>query len=161
MTATEANHQMLAGYPVVIEIPVLWGELDAYGHVNNTVYFKYFESVRMVYLERCGVLEWYERERIGIILHSTECRFRSALHHPDSVLVGARTIQMEVDRFVMAYTVVSRSADRVAAEGRATLVWFDYNSRSKTSLPEPVRTSISALESGDLPSSTDLDPDTL
>jgi acyl-CoA thioester hydrolase len=153
MTATQADHELLAGYPVVIEIPVLWGELDAYGHVNNTVYFKYFESVRMAYLEQCGALDSYERERHGIILYSTECRFRSALHHPDSVLVGARTVQIESDRFVMAYSVVSRSADCIAAEGRATLVWFDYNSRTKISLPESVRQAINALESGDIQTS--------
>jgi len=146
MTGSRIDHHLLAGYPVAIEIPVLWGELDAYGHVNNTVYFKYFESVRMEYLERCGILESYERDRHGIILRSAECRFRSALHHPDSVLVGARTVRMEADRFVMAYSVVSRSADQVAAEGRATLVWFDYNARAKLSLPESIRDSIRQLE---------------
>jgi acyl-CoA thioester hydrolase len=154
MTDTQADHQILQGYPVVIEIPVLWGELDAYGHVNNTVYFKYFESARMAYLERCAVLELYERERNGIILYATDCRFRAALHHPDSVLVGARTVQVESDRFVMAYAVLSRSANRIAAEGRATLVWFDYNARNKIPLPEPVRMAIYALENGDIPNHT-------
>ena len=119
MTITSEKHHQLAAYPVVIEIPVLWGELDAYGHVNNTVYFRYFESARMAYLERCGVLESYERERNGIILYSTECRFRSALHHPDTVLVGARTVQIEDDRFVMGYGAASISQDRVVAEGSA------------------------------------------
>jgi acyl-CoA thioester hydrolase len=146
MAAGLPNHRLLEGFPVVIEIPVLWGELDAYGHVNNTVYFRYFESARMAYLERCGVLESYDRDRTGIILYSTECRFKSALHHPDSVLVGARTIQIEGDRFVMGYGVVSRSADRVAAEGHATLVWFDYNRRTKMPLPEFVRNTIGELE---------------
>jgi len=134
------------GYPVAIAIPVQWGELDAYGHVNNTVLFRYFESARMAYLDRCGFSDMYERERIGPILHSTECRFRSALYHPDSLLVGARTLQMERDRFVMGYAVVSQSQDRIAADGRGTLVAFDYNTRTKVNLPESVRTAIEALE---------------
>ncbi len=140
------NNKVLPGYPVAIEIPVQWGEVDAYGHVNNTVFFRYFESARMAYLESCGVLESYKRDRVGIILHSTECRFRSALHHPDSVLVGARTIQIESDRFVMAYSAVSLTHELIAAEGRAILVWFDYNSRTKVPLPDSVRTSIEQLE---------------
>ena len=146
MTISPEKHHLLSTYPVVIEIPVLWGELDAYGHVNNTVYFRYFESARMAYLERCGVLESYERDRTGIILYSTECRFRSALHHPDIVLIGARTVQIEDDRFVMGYGAASVAQDRVVAEGRATLVWFDYNTRAKISLPQNVREAIEALE---------------
>lgn len=148
MTGATFDHHLLAAYPVAIEIPVLWGELDAYGHVNNTVYFKYFESARMAYLDTCGVLESYERDRIGIILYSTECRYRSALHHPDSVVVGARTLQIDGDRFVMGYAVVSRTQNRVVAEGRGTLVWFDYNTRKKMPLPENVRSAIETLESG-------------
>jgi len=146
MTVVPPGHHLLAGYPVAIEIPVQWGELDAYGHVNNTVLFRYFESARMAYLDHCGFSDMYERARIGPILHSTECRFRCALYHPDLVLVGARTLQIERDRFVMGYAVVSKSQDRIAADGRGTLVAFDYNTRTKVNLPESVRTAIEALE---------------
>ena len=55
-------HDLLAGYPVVIEIPVAWGEMDAFQHVNNIVYFRYFESGRIAYFERAG---WTTRERTG------------------------------------------------------------------------------------------------
>ena len=146
MTVIPVNHHLLAGYPVAIEIPVQWGELDAYGHVNNTVLFRYFESARMAYLDRCGFSELYDRDKIGPILHSTECRFRHALYHPDTVCVGARTLQIERDRFVMGYGVVSTSQDKLAADGRGTLVSFDYNTRTKVPLPESVRIAIEALE---------------
>jgi acyl-CoA thioester hydrolase len=146
MTDIQPGHHLLAWYPIAIELPVQWGELDAYGHVNNTVLFRYFESARMAYLDRCGFSELYDRERIGPILHSTECRFRCALYHPDSVLVGARTLQIDRDRFIMAYAVVSLTQDRIAADGRGTLVSFDYNTRTKTPLPDSVRTAIEALE---------------
>ncbi|MCB0148997.1 MAG: acyl-CoA thioesterase, partial [Caldilineaceae bacterium] len=49
-------HDLLAGYPVVIEIPVAWGEMDAFQHVNNIVYFRYFESGRIAYFERAGMM---------------------------------------------------------------------------------------------------------
>ena len=123
-----------------------WGEVDAYGHVNNTVFFRYFESARMEYLDRCGCSELYDRARVGVILYSTECRFRSALHYPDTVLVGARTLQIESHRFAMGYAVVSRSQDTLVAEGRGVLVWFDYKIREKVPLPDSVRESIAELE---------------
>lgn len=50
-------HQSLEGFPVVIELPVVWGEMDAFAHVNNVVYFRYFESARIAYLERINCLE--------------------------------------------------------------------------------------------------------
>jgi acyl-CoA thioester hydrolase len=61
--------------------------MDAYGHVNNTVQFRYFESARVEYLAKCGFLRSWEEDRIGAILHSTGCCFRRPLFHPD---YGAR-----------------------------------------------------------------------
>lgn len=72
-------HPELAGFPVVVTLPVQWGEMDAYGHVNNTVFFRYFETARIAYLERCGFTRTWETARVGAILHSTHCRFRQAL----------------------------------------------------------------------------------
>ena len=61
-------------YPVHLEIPVAWGDMDAFGHVNNTVYFRWFESGRMALFERIGIGS--ERpERVGPILASTSCEF--------------------------------------------------------------------------------------
>ena len=54
--------EIFRGFPIVIELPVQWGEMDAYGHVNNTVLFRYFESARMAYFERCGFIATYERD---------------------------------------------------------------------------------------------------
>lgn len=140
--------EILQPFPVIIPIPVQWGEMDAYGHVNNTVLFRYFESARIVYLERCGFLESYDVNKIGAILHSTECRFRQPLRHPDEVLVGARAIRVEHDRFTMSYLVFSLETGHVAADGQGIVVSFDYERRSKVPLPPSVREGIAALEEG-------------
>src|SRR5688572_13971349 len=117
---------LLPGFPVVVEIPVQWGEMDAYGHVNNTVLFRYFESARIAYLERCGFIDSYDRDKIGAILHSTGCRFRHALFYPDTVLIGARAVEVGEDRLTMAYCVVSTAQRDVVAEGTGVVVAFDY-----------------------------------
>ncbi|MCK5412582.1 MAG: acyl-CoA thioesterase, partial [Gemmatimonadetes bacterium] len=76
--------EALAGWPVVLRIPIQWGEMDAYGHVNNTVLFRYFESARVEYLVRCGFARSWEEDRVGAILHSTGCRFRRPIFYPDT-----------------------------------------------------------------------------
>ena len=144
MSEEAARH--VEGFPATVRIPVQWGDMDAYGHVNNTVYFRYFESARIEYLELCGMIESYESRGIGAILHSTSCRFRRALAFPDEVLVGGRTDRLEEDRFVMAYRVVSLGHAAVVAEGEGVVVSFDYGEGEKTPLPEEVRRRIERLE---------------
>jgi acyl-CoA thioester hydrolase len=133
------SHPLLAGFPVVIRSLVHWGEMDAYGHVNNTVFFRYFETARMAFLGRCGFLASYEHDRIGAILHSTDCRFRRPVFHPDEVLIGARALDVSGDRFTMAYRVVSLAQQETVAEGEAVIVAYDYGAGRKTALPEDVR----------------------
>lgn len=139
-------HDELEGFPVVVRIPVQWGEMDAYDHVNNTVFFRYFESARVRYLERCGFVESRERQGVGAILHSTDCRFLRPLVYPDTVLVGARAAEVSEDRFEMEYRIVSLDQDAVAAHGRGLVVSFDYGAGEKAPLPEAVRRGIDRLE---------------
>ena len=146
MTTDAPQHPLLAGYPIRIRIPVQWGDMDAYGHANNTVFFRYFESARVAFLERCGFLRSYERERIGAILHSTSCRFRLPLFYPDSVLVGGRATEVATDRFTMGYVVVSETAGRVAGEGMGVIVSYDYERGKKCQIPVDVRGMIDRLE---------------
>ncbi len=140
------SHKSLAQFPVVIDLPVQWGEMDAYGHLNNTVLFRFFESARIALLERCHFLKAYDELQIGPILHSTACRFRRPLYYPDTVQVGARVSRIDDDRFDMEYLVFSTAQDAVAAEGTATVVSFDYGKRVKTSLPEMVLSGLAELD---------------
>ncbi len=144
-TATTDN-PLLAQYPVIVRLPVHWGEMDAYGHVNNAVFFRYFETARIAYFERCGFLASYDQEKVGAILHSTSCRFRRALYYPDTVLVGVRVSNVESDRFTMEYRLVSETQGAVAAEGSGVVVSFDYEANQKAPLPERVRGLIAKLE---------------
>jgi len=140
-------HDLLAGFPVVLELPVQWGEMDAYGHVNNTVFFRYFETARMAFLQRCGFVESHERDKVGAILHSTSARFRQPLFFPDTVQVGASATEVKEDRFTMTYTVVSLTRNIVIAEGSGVIVSFDYAAGKKTGLPTRVRAAITSIQS--------------
>lgn len=137
---------ILAGYSVVLEASVAWGEMDAFQHVNNIVYFRYFESARIAYLEKIGYLEFMEKTGQGPILASTQCKFKIPLAYPDKVTICARTSKIETDRFVMDYCVVSHKHKKVAAEGQGLIVSFDYKAAKKTPIPAEIRQRILDLQ---------------
>src|SRR5512135_78545 len=101
------ENSLLEGYPVIVEIPVAWGEMDSFQHVNNVVYFRYFESARIAYSEKIRLIENKDRTGIGPILASTSCRYKLPLTYPDIVSVGAKVTGIEEDRFTLSYVVVS------------------------------------------------------
>jgi acyl-CoA thioester hydrolase len=141
-----ADRTLLAGYPVVVEVPVVWGEMDSYRHVNNVVYFRYFENARLEYFRR---LNWFEYEKetgIGPILASTQARFRKPLTYPDTVSSAVRVSSLADDRFTMDYLVVSHRLNAVATEGQGIIVAYHYREGRKVSLTDELRRRIAELE---------------
>ncbi|MGH7500760.1 MAG: acyl-CoA thioesterase [Longimicrobiales bacterium] len=137
---------VLAGFAVTLEVPVAWGEMDAFAHVNNIVYFRWFETARIAYLDRIGFRGGDLHGGIGPILASTHCKFRRPLAYPDSVRVGARASDVGHDRFTMEYRIVSIAHEAIAAEGGGVVVAFDYTRGVKADLPGAVRSAIARLE---------------
>jgi acyl-CoA thioester hydrolase len=140
---------LLDGFTVTIDVPVAWGEMDAFGHVNNIFYFRYFESARIAYLHAIGLTGSEQRDdgrRVGPILHSTHCRFRLPLQFPDTVRVGGRAADVADDRFTMEYRIVSTAMNAIAAEGGGVIVAYDYERATKAALPPSVRARIRELD---------------
>lgn len=138
------------GYPVMIEIPVAWGEMDSFQHVNNIVYFRYFESARILYSQKIGLHNLKDETGIGPILGSTSCRYKLPLTYPDKVTVGAKTVSIEEDRFTMQYVVVSHRHQKIAAVGEGVVVMYDYRIGKKTAIPEMIRQRIQEMEGNTL-----------
>jgi acyl-CoA thioester hydrolase len=128
---------------VVIEFPIAWGDMDAFGHVNNTVFFRLFESARMAYLGKIGFRG--DEGDAGPILHSTHCRFRRAIVYPDTVRVSARVVEVGADRFTMEYQI-ERGDGEVAAVGGGVVVAYDYAAAAKIPIPDSVRAAIRGLD---------------
>ena len=70
------SDQLLVDYPIVVEISVAWGDMDAFQHVNNTAYFRYFENARIVYFDKIGIIDMLRQTGIGPILGSTSCTYK-------------------------------------------------------------------------------------
>ena len=137
---------LIAHCPVIVEIPVAWGEMDAFQHVNNIVYFRYFETARIAYFQRLDLMGLMEQTGIGPILGSVQCQFKIPLIYPDTVSVGTRISKIGADRFTMEYLVASHKHQKIAAQGEGVIVSFNYHENRKTPLPDVWRERIAALE---------------
>ena len=140
--------ELLAAYPVVVDLPVVWGDMDAFNHVNNIIYFRYFESARITYFERSGMMEAMEETGVGPILASIQCRYKVALTYPDRIKVGARVVELSEDRCKMVTAVASERLGCIAAEGEGVIVSFDYRKQTKAPFPANVVDHIRGLERG-------------
>jgi acyl-CoA thioester hydrolase len=135
--------RLLHSYPVVIESDVAWGDMDAFNHVNNTVYFRWFENARIAYFRKLGFIG---NKSVGPLLGSTSCRMRVPLAFPDRVAIGARIREAREDRFTMEYAVVSQTHNKVATEGEAVVFSYDHLANRRAPLPAGVRQGMETIE---------------
>lgn len=140
-------HPALADYPVVVTLPVLWGDMDSLGHVNNTIYFRWFESGRIAYFERVQLWGGEPGMTVGPILAAATCDFRRQLSFPDTVRVGSRVSRLGTSSAVIQHLIVGERDQMVAAEGSSTIVLFDYAAAKSTPIPESLRSRIATLQS--------------
>jgi acyl-CoA thioester hydrolase len=137
---------LLASYPVIVRQPVVWGDMDAYQHVNNVVYFRYFENARLEYFRQLGWLEYEKETEIGPILAATQARFRRPLTYPDNIAIAARAVDLGEDRFTLEHIIVSEAQAAVATEGTGLVVIYHYGQKHKTAMPAELRRRIGEME---------------
>src|SRR5689334_21218335 len=113
--------------------------MDAMGHVNNTVYFRYFETARIRCFAELGLGAIESSGGVGPILHSASCRFRIPLTYPDTVTVGARIGEIGEDRFEMPYRAVRHHHGAVAAEGESLIVTFSYETGTNAPVSDALK----------------------
>jgi len=117
--------------------------MDAFQHVNNTIYFRYFESVRIAYLEK---IDFMSHTEIGPILASIQCKFRAPVTYPDTLSAGVKVTEVKEDQFTMYYRIISRAMKRVVVEGQGVIVSYDYAEGKKTTLPPEIKDRIQEME---------------
>ncbi len=132
-------------YPIVLTQDVIWGDMDAFEHVNNTVFFRYFEDARWEFFNKIGVNEYKAQHNIGPILAATHCNFKLPLTFPDRVHIGAGYTITSPKKINMEYVVYSEELDGIAAEGEGLLVYYDYNQGRGCDIPEEILNSLKNL----------------
>lgn len=138
----------LGSFPVKLEHRVAWGELDAFGHVNNANYLRWFESARIAYFERVAVSIGAGDSSPWVpILGRASIDFRKPVSYPDTVTLEASVTKFGNTSFTMAYRAVS-AALGLAAEGEAIVVLLD-GAGQKVVLPDAFKRAVEVLEGQD------------
>ena len=132
-------------YPIRLEIPVAWREMDAFGHVNNVVFFRYFESARIEYFRLLNGDD-IGKGAIVPILANTECNFLRPVHFPDRLIAEARISRVGNSSFTMEYRLTSTEQDTLVAEGKAVVVNVDPQTGKSAPLSEEVKKKIEEFE---------------
>jgi acyl-CoA thioester hydrolase len=146
MNASQAQSDPLAAFPIVISLPVQWGDQDSMGHVNNVVFFRWCESARIEYFGRVGMPGRRAGGQGEFILASIRCDFRRQVNFPDTVRIGARISRIGRSSMTMDHVVVSQAQQAVVAEAESTMVSFDYGSGTSQPVPAEARAAIAKLE---------------
>lgn len=135
----------LGSFPVKLEHRVAWGEMDAFGHVNNANYLRWFESARIAYFEKIAMAVGAKDSSPWVpILGRATIDFRKPVTYPDTVTLEATVTKFGNTSFTMAYRAVSPSLG-LAAEGEAIVVVIDGTGK-KRPLPEELKRAIEQLE---------------
>ena len=138
----------LADYPVRLDLPVQWADMDAAAHVNNLTYLRWAESARIEYFARMGMDLDFQTAKEGTILGWQECKYIFPMTFPDTAQLGIRVLETATHHFLAETAVFSQRHDRLAALSRQKLVAYDYPSQQKIELPALWRTAIRRIQSG-------------
>lgn len=139
-----------ADYRHFLAVPTRWGDNDAYGHVNNVVYYAFFDTAVNQHLITAGVLDVARSPVIGLVIE-THCNYFSSLAFPQAVEAGLRVAH--VGRSSVRYEVGLFGAGEplTAAAGHFVHVYVDRQSRRPAALPEALLRALEPLKKAPAP----------
>ena len=126
-----------------LRMDLRWGDMDAMGHVNNTVYFRFMEQVRVDWLNSLG-LDWGGAGGVPVIVNAW-CGFLREMRAPGRVLVRLYAARPGRSSFETRCTIFHSDAPELpCAHGGAKVVWIDASARRSAALPPALRLAIPA-----------------
>lgn len=134
-----------ADYAVFRRIETRWMDNDVYGHINNVVYYSFFDTAVNAYLIEQGVLDIHEGATIGLVVETT-CRYFAPLAFPQNVEAGVRVAKVGASSVSYEIGLFAEGADAPAAEGRFVHVYVDRATRRPAPLPPAFRAVVEALQ---------------
>ena len=130
-----------ADYPVLRDIPTRWSDNDVYGHVNNVVYYSWFDTAVNAWLIENGVLDptgAKSGDAVGLVVE-TRCTYHEALSFPETVTAGLRVARIGNSSVTYDLAIFGEGRDEAAAEGSFTHVYVDAETRRPVRVPEAMR----------------------
>lgn len=133
-----------SGFSHFASISTRWMDNDIYGHVNNVVYYSFFDSAVNQFLINQGVLDIHQGATIGLVVHS-ECDYFSPLSFPGNIEVGLRVLSIGSSSVSYEIGLFEVGLDVAAACGRFVHVYVDRKTRSPKPLTDAMRAAVSQL----------------
>jgi acyl-CoA thioester hydrolase len=121
-----------------------WEDNDVYGHVNNVVYYSFFDTAVNRYLIHAGVLDIEKGAVIGLVIE-TQCRYHEPLSFPDRLDVGIRVARIGTSSVRYEVGIFREGGETASADGHFVHVYVDRATRRPVALPEPLRAALSAI----------------
>ena len=131
-------------YKAFRSIGTRWMDNDAYGHVNNVVYYSWFDTAVNAYLIEHGVLDIHHGEAIGLVVE-TQCNYFSPLAFPQTVEAGLRVARLGSSSVRYEVALFAQDQDLCAARGHFVHVYVDRVSRRPVNLPQPLKQLLETL----------------
>lgn len=131
-------------YRAFLTIPTRWMDNDAYGHVNNVVYYSYFDTAVNEHLIRTGGLDIARDPVVGYVVE-TSCRFHRPLAFPDLLEAGLRVARLGASSVVYEIGLFRHGEDAAAAQGRFVHVWVERSTGRPARVPDRIRAALASL----------------
>lgn len=136
----------LADYPHRQAITTRWMDNDAYGHVNNVVYYSYFDTIVNAWLIAKGLLDVEKGDPIGLVVE-TGCHYFEPLTYPETVTAAMRVAHVGNSSVRYEIALFGEGRERAAAQGHFVHVYVDRQSRRPAPLPAPWREALATIAS--------------
>lgn len=133
-----------ADYKHLVPIQTRWNDNDVYGHVNNVVYYAYFDTVINEVLIHEGKLDIHGGQAIGLCVES-QCKYLAPAAYPDRLEGALRIAKLGKSSIVYELAIFKADREEPIAEGRFVHVFVDRSSRRPTDLPPSIRTALTPL----------------
>jgi acyl-CoA thioester hydrolase len=134
-----------AGYKAFRSIATRWMDNDAYGHVNNVVYYSWFDSAVNAHLIEQGALDIQHGETIGLVIE-TQCNYFAPVEFPQVVETGIRVARMGQSSVRYEVGVFLQGGERTVAKGHFVHVYVDRATRRPAPLPARLKSVLEALQ---------------
>lgn len=131
-------------YPYHRAIPTRWIDNDLYGHVNNVVYYVYFDTIIAQFLIEEGGLDPFAGGVVGIAVE-TGCRFHRPIRFPERVIAGLRVAHLGTSSVRYEVGIFREDDETAAADGHFVHVFVERDSQRPTPIPEPIRSALARI----------------
>ncbi len=128
------------------KIEVRWGDMDAQGHVNNTVYFTYCESARIELLRKIGFKGKQAGSRYGPTLVHASCDFRKQVVFPAMIDVGVRVEKISQRSIQLGYGFFRHGTDELVTSAISVNAWIDYEAERAVEIPDEFRAALASYQ---------------